>query len=367
MELSAREALITLNLIPGLGSVRVRKLLEFFGTAELILAAPREMLSRVPHIGEKLAGAIADWRHCTQVHAEMDCAERHGVTITTFLDDTYPNVLRRMSDPPVVLYSFGSWMQEDERRAVAVVGTRMATPYGLSCARSVCRDLADQAGCCIISGLARGIDTAAHHGALSAQGRTIAVLGGGLSQIFPPENVELVERIIQGHGAVVSEFPMNMRPTRNSFPQRNRVVAAWSAATLVVEAGERSGALHTAGIAAEYGKSVFAIPGQIGSIASRGCHRLIRDGAILCTGAADIIADMGWDGSRQRTLPLFAKATTSPADESPILSAIAAGHCTLDALCSALGLSAAELTPQLMRLQIQHQITPLPGGVYELV
>ncbi len=368
MELNARDAFITLNLIPGLGSVRIRALLEFFGSAELVLAAPREMISRVPHVGPKLATAIANWRQCTQVEAELECAQRAGVKITTFLEDDYPDALRRMSDPPVVLYSLGAWTQDDATRAVAVVGTRVATPYGLSCARSVCRDLADRAGCCIISGLARGIDTAAHHGALAAQGRTIAVLGGGLAQLFPPENHELVQKIIQGHGAVVSEFPMNMRPSRNSFPQRNRIVAAWSAATLVVEAGERSGALHTAGLAAEYGKTVFAIPGQIGSAASMGCHRLIRDGVILCTGAADLIADMGWDGSRQRTLPLFAEPSRSPVeDESPILAAIAAGHCTLDALCTALGLSAGELTPQLMRLQIQRRIIPLPGGVFELM
>ena len=363
MELTSREALITLNLIPGLGSVRIQALLERFGSAELALAAPPAMLMQMPRLGEKLAHAIADWKHCTQVQAEIACAEQAGARIITFLDDEYPDVLRRMSDPPIALYVLGEWQQEDARRAVAIVGSRTATPYGLTCARRFARELAD-AGCTIISGLARGIDTAAHLGALDAGGRTIAVMGGGLSKIFPPENMELVQRIIDGHGAVVSEFPMNMSPSKSTFPQRNRIVAAWSQATLVAEAPAHSGALHTAGLAAEqYGRHVFAIPGSINSGASLGCHRLIRDGAILCHSPQDILSDMGWD-SEPRQLSLF----DAPAEKlDPLLAAISAGHSTLDALCSALGEPAYELTPRLMRLQIERKIRPLPGGSYEII
>lgn len=362
MELTPREALITLNLVPGLGPVRIRSLLEFFGSAELALSAPAQMLAQVPRLGEKIASALADWRHCTQVHAELDCAARLGARVITFLDEEYPDALRRMSDPPVVLYVLGRWEQADARRAISVVGTRQATPYGLSCARRFAGELADH-GCTIISGLARGIDTAAHLGALDAGGRTIAVLGGGLAHIFPAENEELVQRIICGHGAVLSEFPMNMRPSRNTFPQRNRIVAAWSKATLVVEAALRSGALHTAGISAsEYGNHLFAIPGAITSPATAGCHQLIRDGAILCSSPQEILADMGWDQA-PRQLQLF-EPPSAPAH--PILAAIAAGHNTLDALCAALGLPAYELTPQLMRLQIERRISPGPGGSYKL-
>ena len=364
MELSAREALITLNLIPGLGSVRIRSLLEHFGSADMVLAAPQNLLAQVPRIGPTLAAAIADWRHCTHVEAELDCAAKAGVRITTLLEDDYPDVLRRMSDPPVVLYSRGTWQQDDARRAVSVVGTRIASPYGIGCARSFSRDLAD-AGSCIISGLARGIDTAAHLGALDAGGRTIAILGGGLASIFPPENMALADRIADGHGALVSEFPMNMTPSRNSFPQRNRVVAAWSCATLVVEAAGRSGALHTAGLAADMGKSVFAVPGAVTTNSSLGCHQLIRDGAILCTCAADLISDMGWEPDHQLQIPLFSEHAMA-AQNDPVLSAIAAGYTTLDALCSALGTSAAELTPRLMRLQIERRIIPAPGGAFEL-
>lgn len=365
MELTPREALITLNLIPGLGSMRIQALLEHFGSAELALAAPVQMLTQVPRLGEKLARALADWRHCTQVHAELECAKRAGVRIVTFLDEEYPQALRRMSDPPIVLYVLGEWRQEDAVRAVSVVGTRMASPYGAVNARHFARELADF-GCAIISGLARGIDTAAHWGALDAGGRTIAVLGGGLSSIFPPENEQLVERIIHGHGAVVSEFPMNMRPSRNTFPQRNRVVAAWSKATLVVEASRRSGALHTAGLSAEqYGNHVFALPGSIANTASAGCHQLIRDGAILCTSPSELIADMGWN-QEPRQLHLFDSAPEAAAPQHPILAAVAAGHHTLDALCAALGQPAYELTPQLMRLQIEMKLQPGPGGSYRL-
>lgn len=369
MELTAREALITLNLVPGLGSVRIRSLLEFFGSADLALAAPVQLLTQVPRLGEKLAAALADWRHCTNVHAELECAERLGARVVTFLDAEYPDALRRMSDPPCVLYVLGEWRQEDAARAVSVVGTRMATPYGLGCARRFARELADSAGCTIISGLARGVDTAAHWGALDAGGRTIAVLGGGLAQVFPAENMALVEQIIGGHGAVVSEFPMNMRPSRNSFPQRNRIVAAWSKATLVAEAALRSGALHTARLSAElYGNSVFAIPGAISTSSSAGCHQLIRDGAILCSSPQELINDMGWGAPHQLELFSTPAAVAVPAETADlILAAIAAGHSTLDALCSALGQPASELTPELMRLQIRRRISPTPGGGYALM
>lgn len=367
MELTPRVALIILNLIPGLGSMRIQALMEFFGSAELALSAPLNMLLQVPRLGEKCARALADWRHCTHVEAELACAEQAGVRLVTLLDADYPEALRHMSDPPIVLYTLGAWEQADADRAVAVVGTRVATAYGLTSARRISAELADAAGCTIISGLARGIDTAAHLGALDAGGRTIAVLGGGLSHIFPPENAELVERIIRGHGAVVSEFPMNMRPSRNTFPQRNRIVAAWSKATLVVEASRRSGALHTAGLAAdEYGKQVFAVPGAITQAASIGCHQLIRDGAILCTGSHDLMVDMGWN-QPPRQLSLFDQPAPPAAEDHPVLAAIAAGHCTLDALCSALGMLAGELTPLLMRLQIERRILPESGGRYKLV
>ena len=369
--LTPREAFITLNLIPGLGSVRIRSLLDFFGSAELVLAAPTNMLVRVPRIGPALAAAIADWRNCTNVEAELDYTARYGCRIVTLLDEDYPAALRQMDDPPVILYVKGELRDDDFRRAVSVVGTRRATPYGMTTARTMARELAD-AGHTIISGLARGIDTAAHWGALDAGGRTVAVLGFGLAEFYPPENAELADCICNGHGALVSEFPMYLRPSQNTFTQRNRIVAAWGEATLVAEAPSRSGALHTASMAAaNYGRMVFAVPGSIQSTASSGCHDLIRDGATLCTSAQQLISDMHWDAPQQ--LELFAEDAPAPqpvaddlyapgSEEAKTLAAIRQGHDTLDALCSALGMGAHELTPLLMRLQIQGSVRPAEGG-----
>ena len=326
-----------------------------------------------------MANAIANWHNCTNVHAEMEYAAQFGVRIITLTDDAYPHALRRMSDPPVVLYVLGEWNQDDERHAVSIVGSRAATPYGMTIARRFGRDLAD-AGCTIISGLAKGIDAAAHRGALDAGGRTIAVLGHGLSRIFPQENTELAQHIINGHGAVVSEFPMNLPPGRTTFPQRNRIVAAWSRATLVVEAPHHSGALHTAHLSGtDYGNTVFAIPGMVDKPTSAGCHALIRDGATLCTSPTELMTDMGWN-SPPRQMELFEepakqqeKQNTSyavnlePEGTDEILAAILAGNDTLDALCTALGHPAHILTPRLMRLQVMRKLLPLPGGRYQLV
>lgn len=378
MTFSPKEALITLNLIPGLGSVRIQSLLEFFGSAELVLSAPASLLERVPRIGPSLAAAIADWRHCTNTAAELACAERADVRLITITEDAYPTALRRMSNPPIVLYTRGEWNEEDCHRSVAIIGTRLATPYGRVQARRFGRELAD-AGCTIISGLARGIDAEGHRGALEAGGRTIAVLGFGLGQLYNAPNADLAEAICDGHGAVVSEFPMMMRASRTTFPQRNRIVAAWSRAALVAEAPMHSGAMHTAGLAAEHGNPVFALPGDLHRDTAAGCHALIRDGAILCTSPQELLADMGWSGElRQGELfgsilaeecPTAAPAAPAPLPlpdpntvEYAILQAVAAGHDTLDALCTALGRGAGELTPLLIKLQILHHIIPLEGG-----
>lgn len=369
--LTPQEALITLNLIPGLGSMRIQALLEFFGSAELVLHAPENLLAQVPRIGPKIAQAIADWRNCTNIREELRCAAERGVRIVTILDADYPDFLRHMSDPPVVLYVRGNWLASDSDRSVAIVGTRQASPYGSTTARRFARELAD-AGCTIISGLARGIDTAAHWGALDAGGRTLAVLGFGMAHLYPEENALLAHNICQGHGAIISEFPMFMHPSKTTFPQRNRIVAAWSRATLVVEAPQRSGSLHTATMAAaDYGRRVFAIPGPINQINFSGCHALIRDGATLCTSPTELLDDMDW-GTAPRQMELFSTKADAPASQptpitpdsecDAILRAIVAGHDTLDALCFALGQGAHTLTPKLMRLQIERRIIPLPGG-----
>ncbi len=372
-----------LNLIPGIGSMRTRALLDYFGSAELALEAPISMLERVPRIGKKIASSIVQWEVCTNLGQELEAADRHGVRIISFLDEEYPPNLRHMHDAPIILYVKGAWIGKELKRAVSIVGSRNCSAYGMQAAQQLARELAD-AGCSVISGLALGIDAAAHRGALDAQGHTIGVLGSGHGCFFPDKNIDLAIRMLESGGSVVSEYPIYMRPSQTSFPQRNRIVAAWSQATVVVEAPERSGALHTARLAAdEYGRHIFAVPGSIYGTYSKGSHGLIRDGAILCAHSQELLADMGWKDTleQQELFPPAsepAKTKTHPSEATSataaqlepssraIYEAIAAGNSHLDQLCTATGMGAHELTPQLMRLQISGHIIALAGAQFSI-
>lgn len=368
--MTPQEALITLNLIPGLGSVRIQRLMQAFASPEIILEAPASMLLKIPGIGPELARNISSWKSIVNPFKEIELAHHAGATITTLFDTHYPTALRDLADPPIVLYSRGAWTPSDSTRSVAVVGSRMATHYGRICANTISCELAE-AGITIISGLARGIDTAAHNGALDACGRTIAVIGAGLNKLYPEENRELARRIEEGHGAVVSELPMNMPPSKTTFPMRNRIVSGWSQATLVVEAPARSGALITARMAGEQGRTVFCIPGPVDKHSSDGCHTLIRDGAILASNAKDIISDMRWNNPAEG-LPLFnLNMISSPPQQPPltpeekeILQAIKLGFNTIDTLCSFRGQAAHIITGHLAKLQIAGRVIPDAGGYF---
>lgn len=367
--MTTREAVITLNLIPGLGPVRIMRLMQVFASPELVLEAPASMLMKIPGIGTQLARHISSWRSIVNPYRELELADKAGAAITTLFDPSYPSSLRDLPDPPIVLYSRGSWIAGDSERSIAVVGSRMATHYGRLCARTVSHDLA-QAGVTVISGLARGVDTEAHTGALDAGGRTIAVIGAGLNRLYPQENRNLAQRIADGHGAVVSEFPMDMPPSRTTFPMRNRIVSGWSRATLVVEASGRSGALITARTAGEQGRDVFCIPGPVDRHSSDGCHALIRDGATLAASASDILHDMKWTAPEQG-LPLFSPSSSAPPlpptpEEEEMLHAIRLGFNTIDTLCASLGKPACAITPLLSRMQIAGQITPDAGGYFSI-
>lgn len=367
--MTPQEAAIALNLIPGLGPVRVMRLMQVFASPELILEAPASMLMEIPGIGTQLARSISSWRSIVNPCRELELADKAGAAVTTIFDASYPSALRDLVDPPIVLYSWGSWTTEDSARSIAVVGSRMATHYGRLCAKTISHDLAE-AGITVISGLARGVDTEAHTGALAAHGRTIAVIGAGLNRLYPQENRNLAQRIADGHGAVVSEFPMDMPPSRTTFPMRNRIVSGWSRATLVVEASERSGALITARLAGEQGRDVFCIPGPVDRHSSDGCHALIRDGAILASSASDILHDMKWTAPEQG-LPLFSPTPSEhpeppTPEEEEILHAVRLGFNTIDTLCSSLGKPACAITPLLSRMQIAGQITPDSGGYFSI-
>ena len=280
-----REALLVLNLLEGIGPVRVRQLLECFGDAAKVLQANRSALVRVKGIGDDLAGTIVNWQSTTDLAGELKRAEDFGVRLVFQTDD---ELLREIYDPPIVLYVKGRMLPED-KNSIAMVGSRRTTHYGQDTARKLSYQLAGH-GITVVSGGARGIDSASHQGALSAKGRTIAVLGTGINIVYPAENAELYVRIADS-GAVITQFPFNRKGDKQSFPIRNRIVAGMTLGTVVVEANQKSGALITANMAADNNRQVFAVPGRIDSPQSRGCHNLIRNGAALCENAEDILAE----------------------------------------------------------------------------
>ena len=270
--MDAREALVALNMIEHVGPVRVRQLLEHFGEAPAILGASRQQLMQARGIGAETADAIANWEKNVDLAGELKRISDFGCHILISSDEEYPELLRQIYDPPVVLYVKGRLSVKD-KNGVAMVGSRMTTHYGIEVARKLAYQLG-YVGVTVVSGGARGIDTAAHQGAMSAHGRTVAVLGTGINLVFPPENVELFGRIAE-NGAVITQFPFNRPADKQSFPIRNRIVAGMTLGTVVVEANLTSGALITANMAVEQGRQVFAVPGRIDSPRSKGCHELI--------------------------------------------------------------------------------------------
>lgn len=360
--MNTREALIALNMLPKIGPVRVRRLLERFDSADKILHADSNSLMQVDGIGRETAEIIRDWENRIDLSNELAEIQRRGLTVVTQEDTEYPENLRQSYDPPLVLYIWGE-LDNRDRHALAVVGSRKTSIYGTQTARQFAFQLASS-GLTIISGLARGIDTHAHEGAIAAEnGRSIAVIGSGLGQIYPPENMGLAERIADGSGAVVSEFPLDTAPSKKTFPMRNRIVAAWSQAVLVVECPEWSGARITANLAGELGKTIYAVPGQIDRPTSAGCNAMIREGAILVTGGHDILDDMAtlpFDSS-----PVEVKATEERKlniAETLVYQALENESLLMDELVSATGLALPELNATLLKLELTGRLQRLAGS-----
>lgn len=362
--MSPLEALVALNSLPMIGPVKVRRLLDAFGGAADVLAAPKDRLLRVEGVGEETAKVLGSWRDHADPSAEIREAARRGIAIVTQDDDAYPAPLRDAYDPPLLLYVWGG-LEPRDRHAIGVVGTRRASHYGSQAARKLSYQLA-QSGFTIVSGLARGIDTAAHEAAVAAKGRTIAVVGAGLAKLYPPENLALAQKIADGHGAVVSEFPLQTAPDKQTFPMRNRIVAAWSRALLVVESPAWSGSLITANLAAEYGKPVFVVPGPIDKATSAGCNQLIRDGATLVTHAGHILDDLG-ELPFAREAPAgepAAEIPELPEEEAAVFAALDSDESTVDRIIERCGLPAQVVTATLMKLEMRRLARALPGFRY---
>jgi DNA processing protein len=354
------EACIALNMLPKMGPVRLRKLLDVFESPQRILSARASELRVVDGIGQDVSETIASWEKHVDLDAELKRIAGHGATVITRESPLYPRLLAEIHNPPIVLYVWGS-LSERDNHAVSIVGSRQTSHYGLEAAKKLSYQIA-YAGMTVVSGLARGIDTAAHQGALAAKGRTVAVLGSGLLNIYPKENIALAEKIVESGSAVVTEFSMEVKADTQTFPQRNRIVSGWSFGLLVVEAGLGSGALITAGQAAEQGRNVFAVPGPIDRPTSAGSNRLIQQGAKLVMSAGDIIDDMQVLFPEKPALSQSApRADSLKPEEKAVYDAIGDDETPIDVIISKSGLPTPAVSSTLLALEMKRFVKQLPG------
>lgn len=358
--------LISLAMVPGVGPILNALLLEHFGSAARVLRASPSALREVPGVGAKIASQIADSRKEYDAAVELAECRQHGVRPIPRPFPDYPAPLANIPDPPPILYVKGTYQPEDQI-AVALVGSRKSTPYGIRIAERLASSLA-RVGITVVSGLARGIDAAAHRGALKAGGRTIAVMANGLSEIYPPEHASLADEIAEA-GAVVTEMPMRQGPLSELFPRRNRIISGLSLGVVVVEAAPKSGSLHTATHAMEQNREVFAVPGPVDSISSRGCHRLIRDGARLVETVEDILEELGplvreikpSDGGTPVRHPAELKLSEQERSVLGILDDLPKG---VDEVIGKTGLGASQVMATLSVLEMRRLIKRVPGNQF---
>ena len=379
------KSLIHLNLIPGIGNHTIRRLLTTFGSAEKSIAATSEELAQIDGLTPDVRQQLIDGRSHAPLAQELELIDQHQCHIVTINDDTYPPLLKQIDDPPVLLYIIGEFPLPDTL-SVAIVGSRSPTEYGKTTSQQLSYQLAER-GITVVSGFARGIDTCVHRGALEAGGHTVAVFGCGLSIIYPETNRGLAAEIIES-GTLVSEFPMTMPPRGKNFPRRNRVISGLTMGTLVVEASERSGSLITARHAAEQGREVFAVPGQIFSGRSRGTHSLINQGATLINSVDDLLDALPQDYTQilggksieppsakqpdKITRPQLVEKRSTPTpqpkanlnltpDEQTVLSAMDADSVHIDEITRITQLPIGKVSSLLVMLELKGIVQQLPG------
>lgn len=350
-------AWLRLTLTPGIGGETQRKLLTALGLPEAVFDADHARIEQL--VGNKAARLLLTLPQQQIIDAALAWAEQPDCHIVTLADKDYPQSLLHIPDPPTLLYVRGQ-LERLNQPQIAIVGSRNATPQGCQTARSFARHIANN-GLNVVSGLALGIDAAAHQGALEAnnpEASTLAVIGTGADRLYPARNKELAQRIIE-HGAILSEFPLGTPALATNFPRRNRLISGLSRGVLVIEAAVQSGSLITARLAAEQGREVFAVPGSIHSPVARGCHQLIKQGAKLVETANDILEELGED------LAVVAAPTPVKTTESFLLDCLGHDPCTLDTLVAQTGQAAEKLLPQLLALELEGQIACLAGNRYQ--
>lgn len=368
---------ISLNMTPGVGPRAATKMLEKFGSAENVFHATRGDLESLRLRAETVESILKREFHAPAVE-ELEKVKEIGGDVLILDDGSYPYLLREIADPPITLYVKGDWASCFEAPSIGVIGSRKCSTYGENASHMLARDLAEN-GICIVSGLARGIDTAAHRGALSAKGKTIAVLGTGIDNVYPKENKKLTEEILDAGGAIVSQFPLQTPPLKDNFPYRNRIISGLSYGVLLVEASERSGSLITARLAMEQNREVLAVPGNITSRNSFGTNYLIKSGAKLVQQWQDVVTELPAEISA-RILPpkldgkISDEKTPPPPELAPadltenerrvwsLLSPDEPLH--IDALLGASKLSFGDLNSSLVKLDLKDLIRTLPGNFY---
>lgn len=357
-------AWLTLHLTEGLGPGTCRKLVSHFGGPEEVLAADERELLHVKGVGEKIASALRRRPSPETVEQEAETAWESGISLIPWDSAAYPQLLKEIHNPPTMLYVRGKSAALC-KAGVALVGSRAASTYGRRIAESMARSLAGY-GITVISGMAHGIDSAAHHGALSGGGETIAVLGCGVDVVYPQQNKKLYDEIAEG-GAVVSEYPLGTQPENYRFPARNRIISGLSLGVVVVEAATRSGSLITAEMALEQGREVFAVPGRIDSVKSAGCHRILQEGAKLVHSVADIVNELPLHMNTGNTARCEMKKGPAPAlrmEEEHVLSCLDVYPQNIEDIIGATGLPAPTVNQALLHLELHGLIEVLPGRQY---
>tara|TARA_B100000315_G_scaffold156954_1_gene145496 strand:+ start:5580 stop:6683 length:1104 start_codon:yes stop_codon:yes gene_type:complete len=356
---------LALNMVPGIGRKLYHRLINHFHSPEKVFQAPNSQLLQIEGMGENLVKAITSFKLDEVIEREKKLVELNRASILTFQDNIYPENLKKIYDPPPVLYMKGSIAKMDNV-AVAIVGTRIPSRYGKLVTEKISAELAKR-GVTIISGMASGIDSIAHRSAIAARGRTLAVFGCGVNMTYPTENINLKEMIIE-NGAVLSEFPMNTRPERTNFPMRNRIISGLSLGTIVIEAAEKSGALITSDFALEQGKDVFAVPGNINSPKSKGTNRLIKMGAKLVESADDIIEEFPYEVKMLlQTVSKQKEKTDLPelsVDEKKIYSLLSEEETHIDTLIQESNMPSQKVSALLIQMELKDVIKQQSGKMF---
>lgn len=371
--MTPQEALLTLNALPKVGLKKAKQLLSSFSSPEQIFLASQQQLQRIPGINDEIAFIIKKWDTYFDLKQEVSLAEKYNINICTPHDGQYPQQLNELYDQPFILYYQGE-LPSPQQPSISVIGTRASTFYGEQTAKKISYHLG-KTGFTIVSGLARGIDSIAHQAAIAAQTQTVGIIGSGLCEFYPEESRSIAEKILTDKlGCIVSEYPLTQKPTRYSFPQRNRLIAAWSLGTLIIESPKKSGSMITAKQALDLGKHIFAVPGAIDHPNSAGCHDLIRNGATLVTCAEDIIEDLSPHLQTSLSNYTYAEKEITPVKSSKvkqlnqaqqlIYKQLSSTPIDLDFLLTQTQLEQSIILAELMELELLDLAQQLPGNQF---